>query len=132
IVTRWLEFWECGRNEDILRSVYGAAAQDRRLAATLEARTIELIVAPFAARVPAPDACPRARLACAQLLGLAISRYVLLQEPLASADHETIAAWAGPALDCSLRDVLGGAPAPSAPAAPSRAARASAVPTLAG
>ena len=87
--------------------VYGAAADDRRLAAALEARAIALIIAPFAARVPAPDACPRARLACAQLLGLAMSRYVLLQEPLASADHETIAAWAGPALDCSLRGVLG-------------------------
>jgi hypothetical protein len=107
IVTRWLEFWESGDNETILRRVYGAAPNDRRLAAALEARAIALVIAPFAARVPAPDACPRARLACAQLLGLAMSRYVLLQEPLASADHETIAAWAGPALDCSLRGVLG-------------------------
>jgi len=107
VVTRWLEFWECGHNETILRHVYGAATDDRRLAAALEARAIELVVAPFAARVRAPDACPRARLACAQLIGLAMSRYVLRQEPLASADHETIAAWAGPALDCSLNGALG-------------------------
>jgi hypothetical protein len=29
------------------------------------------------------------------------------QEPLASADHETIAAWAGPALDYFLKDERG-------------------------
>ena len=107
IVARWLEFWEFGDNGTILRRVCGAATDDRRLAAALEARAIALVIAPFAARVPAPDACPRARLACAQLLGLAMSRYVLCQEPLASADHETLAAWAGPALDCSLRGALG-------------------------
>ncbi len=54
------------------------------------------------------DAYPRARLAFSQLLGLAVSRYVLVQEPLASADHETIAAWARPSLDYFLHGELGG------------------------
>ena len=107
IVARWLEFWEFVDNVTILRSLCAAAASDRRLAAALEARVVAAAIAPFAARVSAPDACPRARLACAQLIGLAASRYVLRQEPLASADHQTIAAWAGPALDCVLGGELG-------------------------
>jgi AcrR family transcriptional regulator len=107
IVTRHLEFWETGDNAVILRSLYTASADDRRLAAAIEAHTIATLIAPFAARVKTTDACPRARLAVAELLGLAVSRYVLHQEPLASADHETIAAWAGPALDYFLKGELG-------------------------
>ncbi|MGZ4200070.1 MAG: TetR/AcrR family transcriptional regulator [Thermoleophilia bacterium] len=87
--------------------MYAASADDRRLTAAIETRTIAVLIAPFAARAKAADACPRARLAVSELLGLAVSRYVLCQEPLASSDHETIAAWAGPALDYFLRGELG-------------------------
>jgi len=107
IVTGYLEFWETGDNTVILRSLCAASAGDRRVAAAIEAHTMAALVAPFATRVKTTDACPRARLAIAVLLGLAVSRYVLRQEPLASADHETIAAWAGPALDYFLKGELG-------------------------
>jgi len=107
IVTRHLEFWETGDNTVILRSVCSASAANERLAAAIEAHTIAALIAPFAARTQTTDACPRARLAVSELLGLAFSRYVLHQEPLASADHETIAAWAGPAVDYFLKGELG-------------------------
>ncbi len=107
IVTRHLELWETGDNAVILRCVCAAAATDKRLAAAVETRTVAALIAPFAARTQTTDACPRARLAVSALLGLAVSRYVLRQEPLASADHETIAAWAGPAVDYFLKGELG-------------------------
>ena len=107
IVTGYLEFWETADNAAILRCLHAAVAADKRLAAAVEAHTVAVLIAPFAALVPTPDACPRARLAVAALLGLAVSRYVLHQEPLASADHETIASWAGPALDYFLKGELG-------------------------
>jgi hypothetical protein len=142
IVTRYLQFWETADNAVILRCLCAAAGTDRRLAAAIETHTIASLIAPYAASSRTTDACPRARLAVSELLGLALSRYVLCQEPLASADHETIAAWVGPALDYFLKGELGrSAPdkrcpydrsAPSAPRAPSRASPASAAPTCAG
>jgi hypothetical protein len=107
IVTGYLEFWETADNAAVLRAVLAAAATDKRLAAAVEAHMVAGLIAPFAAQAPTPDACPRARLAVAALLGLALSRYVFRQEPLASADHETIAAWSGPALDYYLKGELG-------------------------
>ncbi len=81
--------------------------RDHDLAARIEDHTVRTLIRPFAEEVRATDAYPRARLAVSQLLGLAVSRYLLPQEPLASADIETIAAWAGPSLDCCLRGELG-------------------------
>ena len=107
IVTRYLQFWETADNAVILRCLCTAAGTDSRLAAAIEAHTIAALIAPYAAGARTTDACPRARLAVSELLGLALSRYVLCQEPLASADHETIAAWAGPALDYFLKGELG-------------------------
>jgi hypothetical protein len=128
IVSRYLRFWETGDNALILRSLLCASMHDERLAAMMEAHTIRTLIRPFAEDVGATDAYPRARLAVSQLLGLAVSRYLLPQEPLASADIETIAAWAGPALDYCLRGELGracvpcgiGAARPLEPALPAR------------
>ena len=80
----------------ILRELLCASVSDRRLAVALERHVIGTVIRPFAEEDQSTDAYPRARLAFAALLGLAVSRYVLRQEPLASADHETLAAWMGP------------------------------------
>jgi hypothetical protein len=77
----------------------------------VERHATEAIVRPFAVENRSTDACPRARLAFSLLVGLAMSRYVLIQEPLASADPETLAAWIGPSLDRYLDGGLGGATA---------------------
>jgi AcrR family transcriptional regulator len=131
IVARFLRFWQADDNALILRSLLCASLRDPRLAARMEAHIVGTLIRPFAEDVGATDAYPRARLAFSQLLGLAVSRYLLPQEPLASADIETIAAWAGPSLDYCLRGELGGACAPCgsgathllAPSRGSRAAR---------
>ena len=118
VVACFLEFWETGDNALILRSLLSASVRDERLAARLEAQIVGTLIRPFAEDVGATDAYPRARLAFSQLLGLAMSRYLLPQEPLASADIETIAAWAGPSLDYCLRGELGYSVSSLPPATP--------------
>jgi AcrR family transcriptional regulator len=49
----------------------------------------------------------RAELVGTQLVGLAVARHVLLVEPLASADHETIVAAVGPTMQRYLTGDLG-------------------------
>jgi AcrR family transcriptional regulator len=112
IVGRFLQFWETDDNALILRDLLCASLRDPRLAARMEAHIVGTLIRPFAEDVGGTDAYPRARLAFSQLLGLAVSRYLLPQEPLASADIETMAAWAGPSLDYCLRGELGGACTP--------------------
>jgi hypothetical protein len=109
IVARYLAFWEQGDNSAILRQLLRGAVSDRRLAAALERHVMGTVIRPFAEEDQSTDAHPRARLAFAALLGLAVSRYVLRQEPLASADHDTLTAWMGPSLDHFLRGRLDGA-----------------------
>ena len=118
VVACFLKFWETGDNALILRSLLSASVRDERLAARLEAQIVGTLIRPFAEDVGATDAYPRARLAFSQLLGLAMSRYLLPQEPLASADIETIAAWAGPSLDYCLRGELGYSVSSLPPATP--------------
>jgi AcrR family transcriptional regulator len=109
IVASYLAFWENGDNTAILRELLRASISDRRLAVALERHVIGTVIRPFAEEDQSTDAYPRARLAFAALLGLAVSRYVLRQEPLACADHETLAAWMGPSIDHFLHGKLGGA-----------------------
>lgn len=56
------------------------------------------VVARLVRELDVPDAELRAGLCGAQLTGVAFTRYVLLMEPLASADTETLVAAVGPAL----------------------------------
>lgn len=52
----------------------------------------------IAASLPAADAKLRATLAGSRLVGLAMVRYVVRVEPLASADHDTIVAAVAPTI----------------------------------
>lgn len=58
----------------------------------------------IAAQVPVPAPTLRAELAASQLIGVAMLRYVLELEPLASADPETIVATVAPTLQRYLTD----------------------------
>jgi AcrR family transcriptional regulator len=107
IVARYLAFWEHGDNTAILRQLLCASVSDRRLALALERNVIDTVIRPFAEEDRSTDAYPRARLAFSALLGLSVSRYVLRQEPLASADHGTLAAWVAPSIDHFLHGRLG-------------------------
>lgn len=106
-VERFLSFWELGANADILTGVLRAAMRDARTCREVEDVLGDVLFAPLASGLGTTDAGPRARLVSSALIGLAVTRYILREEPIASADHETIAAWMGPSLDCYLLGALG-------------------------
>jgi len=106
-VERFLEFWETGENAGILTNVLRAAMSDGRVRREVEDVLSTVLFLPLAAGLGTTDAGPRARLVSAALVGLAVTRYVLREEPLCSADHETIAVWMGPSIDCYLCGALG-------------------------
>ncbi len=63
------------------------------------------IFGPIAAALDGADTELRAELAGAQLVGLALARYIVKVEPLASADDETVIAQVAPTLQ---RYLVGG------------------------
>jgi hypothetical protein len=56
----------------------------------------EEVLGPIARRVGSPDARLRATLAGSQLIGLAVARYIIRVEPLASTPSTEVAAAVGP------------------------------------
>ena len=109
IVLRYLEFWERPGNAAILRRILAAAAGDDRVVRGIEAYLTGALLRPLSWGLRTPDACPRVRLLISTLAGLALSRYVLREEPLASGDHETLAGWMGPVIDGLLHGELAAA-----------------------
>lgn len=56
------------------------------------------VIGRLARAVDAPDPELRASLCASQIVGLAVARYIVRIEPLASADAARVAAWVGPTL----------------------------------
>ncbi|EWS99753.1 TetR family transcriptional regulator [Intrasporangium oryzae NRRL B-24470] len=63
---------------------------------------VNVIVEGYAIHLDGPDARERAALAAAQIIGLAVARYVLRIEPLASMSVDEVVAYVGPALQRCL------------------------------
>jgi AcrR family transcriptional regulator len=78
----------------ILRS----AMTNDRAATMLREFVGEALLGRVAASLGLPDARLRASLAASQLIGVAIGRYVIQVEPLASADPEVLVAWLAPTI----------------------------------
>ena len=98
IVRFVLELWGAPQTRPLMLGVVRSAASDP-VAAGLLRRT--LAEGPFAAIAQAtdrPDADLRATLVGSQLVGLAMARYVIGAEPLASAPDEVIARAVGPTI----------------------------------
>lgn len=114
MVAAALTFWErVGVLETFLGLLRSALASERA-AAMLREFVSETILAPVAAAaadVEPAEAAYRASLVGSQMLGLALTRYVLRLGPLASADAGTLARAIGPTLDRYLTSDLGHRPA---------------------
>jgi AcrR family transcriptional regulator len=106
-VLRFLSFWEMGDNTAILANALRAAMRDCRCRREVEEVLGGVLFVPLATGLGTTDAGPRARLVTSALVGLAVTRYILREEPIASADHGTLAAWMGPSIDCYLQGALG-------------------------
>ena len=91
-----LELWEAPANRSLLLGVVRSASTDPVAAAMLRRLLAEGPFLALARAIDRPDAAFRATLAGSQLIGLAIARYVVAVEPLASASTETLVHALGP------------------------------------
>jgi AcrR family transcriptional regulator len=107
LVRHFVDRWECTASADSLVLQLRAGATDDAVAKQVQANFNRLIVAPVAA-LGDPDADRRGGLIATQLLGLAVSRYILHHEPLASMPIEEIVADISPTIQRYLTGPLAG------------------------
>jgi AcrR family transcriptional regulator len=95
LVRHFVSQWECNLIEDMLVFLLRTAVTNESVAAQVQATFDRMIVAPLVA-LGYPDAERRAALIGSQLMGLALCRYILRLEPLASLSNEEVVAGIAP------------------------------------
>jgi AcrR family transcriptional regulator len=106
VVRYFLSVWEQSPSREVLIGMLRSAATNERAAAQLREFFGREVLGRIAARLGHEDAELRATLAGSQLLGLAMARYIIRFDPLASADPETIVATIAPTLQRYLTEEL--------------------------
>jgi AcrR family transcriptional regulator len=90
--------WEVPQARERLLAVLRTIASNEEMAALLRGFARPRLIVPLAARVGGPDAEARVEMAMAQIIGLAMARYVIGVEPVASLGAEELVALLAPAL----------------------------------
>jgi AcrR family transcriptional regulator len=94
----FLGLWEDDATREPLLAMLRSALTHDGARDSLRSFVTEALVGRVAMVLDVTDAALRATLMGSQLVGLAIARYLLRIEPLASADAATVAAWVAPTL----------------------------------
>lgn len=108
LVEVFLETWDEPSTRMALLGMLRSAVSDERAAAMTRALLLTEALAPIVAGLGVPDAAMRATLVGSQLAGLAMIRYVIRVEPLASADAAILVEAVGPTLTRYLSGPLDG------------------------
>jgi AcrR family transcriptional regulator len=103
LVQYLVERWEDAARDDELILLLRTAVNSDAVAAQLQAVLKQLIIGPVAA-LGVSDVAERAAFIGAQLLGLALCRYILRQEPLASLPAADVVAAVAPSVQRYLDD----------------------------
>ncbi|GAA2007517.1 TetR family transcriptional regulator [Catenulispora subtropica] len=90
--------WEVPQARERLLAVVRSVASNEEMAALVRGFARPRLVVPLASRIGGPDAEARVEMALAQIIGLAMARYVIGVEPVASLSGEEIVGLLGPAL----------------------------------
>jgi AcrR family transcriptional regulator len=90
--------WEDPAGREPLLAVVRSALTNDTAAAVLRTFVLRRLLEPVIAGLDVPDPHLRAELAASQMIGVAIMRYVLRAEPIASTPVDDVVALAGPAL----------------------------------
>ncbi|MGH3507957.1 MAG: TetR family transcriptional regulator [Nocardioidaceae bacterium] len=104
IADLFLSLWESEGTRTPLVAMVRSAATSENAADLLRSGWARMIVEPVAAALSTPDARLRAEMVASQLLGLAMARYVIRIEPLASAAPSDVV----PRLAGTIRTALAG------------------------
>jgi hypothetical protein len=106
LVRYFIDRWENGPSGDTLVLLMRTAVTDEAVAAQLQATFDSLIAAPIAA-LGGPDAGLKSAVIATQLLGLALCRYVLRLQPLASLPLDQVVAAVAPTIQRYLTESPG-------------------------
>lgn len=98
LVRFFLGLWEDPVTRGPMLALVRSAVANEQAAATLRGFVGDAVLGRVAATLRVSDQRLRAALAGSQLVGLAMLRYAVGVEPLASADVETVVAWLAPTL----------------------------------
>ncbi|WP_328554189.1 TetR/AcrR family transcriptional regulator [Streptomyces sp. NBC_00358] len=98
----FLGVWENPTSRTPLLAIVRSAVNNDTAAAVFRRLVAAQLLRRIAARLDAPDAELRAELAAAQLVGVAMLRYVIKVEPLASVDLERVVAGVAPVVQGHL------------------------------
>ncbi|HVC41563.1 MAG TPA: TetR family transcriptional regulator [Candidatus Saccharimonadales bacterium] len=95
----FLGLWEDDSTREPLLAMLRSALTHAAAAESLRAFVADALVGRVSTLLDRPDAALRATLVGSQLIGLAIARYLLHIEPLASTSAATVAGWVAPTLE---------------------------------
>lgn len=98
IAQRFVAVWDTEELRLPLVALARTSLSSDAASTVLRGGLMRMILQPIAAVIDSPDALLRAQFMASQLMGLALARYVLRLEPLASAPAETAAATVGATL----------------------------------
>jgi AcrR family transcriptional regulator len=98
MVELFLSVWDHAADQSPLLALVRSAVGDEHAAAMLREFITEEVLGQIAHRLGSPDAKLRATLVGSQLMGMAMARYIVKVEPLASAPAAQVVAAIGPTL----------------------------------
>jgi AcrR family transcriptional regulator len=98
MVEVFLSIWDHAADQSPLLALIRSAVGDERAAAMLREFITEEVLGQIAHRLGSADARLRATLVGSQIIGLAMARYIVRVEPLASAPRTQVVAAVGPTL----------------------------------
>jgi AcrR family transcriptional regulator len=108
IARRFVCIWDTEEMRIPLVALVKSSLTSEPAAAQLRDGVVRMVMAPIAAVIDTDDAPLRAQFAASQLIGLAVSRYVLRLQPLASAPPEVVIASIGQTLQRYLDEAVTG------------------------
>ena len=111
LVEVFLSIWDHAADRSPLLAIVRSAVGDEHAAAMLREFITEEVLGQIAHRLGSPDARLRATLVGSQVIGLALARYIVKVEPLASAPAAQVATAVGPNLQRYLTGDLAAVPA---------------------
>lgn len=112
VVRTFLTLWDATPGQGPMLALLRSAVADESSAAQLRDFLTRVAMGPLATAAGGADPQLRASLVASQMVGLAVSRYVLRIEPLASTPAVELAGHLGPTLDRYLTGPLGSDPDP--------------------
>ncbi len=106
VISTFLAIWDATPGQGPMLALLRSAVADEQSAASLRDFLSRAVLRPLASASAGGDAELRATLAGSQVVGLAIARYVVRLEPLASTHAAVLARALGPTLDRYLNGPL--------------------------